>query len=408
MKNIIKIKKITKEKFEQYLILLLSFAYSFGVGNAEKYIVLIILFAMIINAFIFDGGKIYIERNKQLRLLSIWGITYSIMYIMDGNGFLEGFVYYLGAPFIITMAYKRISIHFYQEKQYILLFIVLTLGFYLHGLVDVLISIKNHVFIYSSEYVLDYWSDSYINRTIIGMYLTPFVCISIPIILLGRKIIGIVTRMILSGAFIVAVLISIYLGNRSLLIISALLIFFGMIFGFKVSKHKSIFLCNILIIIFFVLVLGFFNQDTLAKYISQSFLTKRYQDGALNNSRFLIYSQIGSHFWDYAFGWITSREANTGISLSFAHNVWLDILIYGGFLSAFFFVMYTISIMKDVISIYKKSNYACFKLLVITFTIGIFLNWFVEPVLNADPYYFSSCCGIFSVCGQYAKKLRLK
>lgn len=392
------------ENHENKNIILLSllFLYSLGIEQMEKYIVLLILATLILEVIIIKGGKFVIQMDRQIILLFFWCVLYSIMYIAAGNGILKGIVYYLVAPITLSLAGKRLVSHGTSEKQVVIQLLVIATGFFLHGTINILISIQKGYFLYSAENVYDIWSGGYISRTIIGMYLTPLMCISIPIISLGKSMFNAWLRILLAIAFVTTILLSVYIGNRTLLIIAVFLICIDVLIGLKVSKHKKAFVALLFLVGVAVILIYSSNYWGVREYVSNSYLARRKGDNLIKNVRWAVYGQVFLHFFDYILGWITSKNSSAFIGLNWAHNIWIDIFIFGGLFPAIIFIIYSIGIIRDMFRVFRYAIEPCMRLLAVTVVVGLFLNWAVEPILEADPYYFSICCGIFTMFRQVA------
>lgn len=377
------------------LVLLLIMILAFNVGPLEKYTI-VSLFIV----FLFKR-KFKIRANKGINafVLFLWGLTYYIMFIAEGNDIFAGLVYFLIGP--LTMYY---CVDFYihssspenREKNLFKILTMISLCLYLHGLIDIVYSIQHGYFTYSSELVYDVVTAQNVNRTIIGLYLTPSVCIGVPALLIGQGNMKPYIRLILSSVAISSVLLSIYLGNRSLIVIFAALFILTILLGMQTKSRKWL-LCLTFVLLIVAGVMIWNNKLwNIRGFISTSFLSKRIQAGQVENPRLSIYAEIFENFTDYLLGWVTASATSATISLSSAHNIWLDCFIYAGILPAILLVIYSVRVFKDSLRAFSKCSNPLVCMITLCFAVGIMLNWAVEPVLYADPYYFAICCGCFS------------
>ena len=144
------------------------------------------------------------------------------------------------------------------------------------------------------------------------------------------------------------------------------------------------------------------NLFGLKKFILSSHLIQR--NAVLESSRWQVYREIITNFFEFIGGWMTGGDIV--LSTGYAHNMWLDIYIFSGIVPTLFFLIYTIRVLREMFKCYQKSETMKEKLMIVAFVLGILLNWAVEPVLEANPYYVSVCIAIFSLIEEYAFTLR--
>ena len=170
---------IKEKKIGSHALIILLFLYSLGIGNWEKYFVLIFFFYVLFGKYRFRVS------NSQFIPLILWGVTYSIMYILRGNNFFTGSIYYLISPLVFFLLAKKMyqKVALDNKKEFIkLILFTVSLGFFFHGTLNILSSALNGTFNVSFEYVYDIWSHKLNNRTIIGLYLSPIVFITVPML----------------------------------------------------------------------------------------------------------------------------------------------------------------------------------------------------------------------------------
>lgn len=382
------------KKIHKYPMLILLIMFCINMGNLEKYIFLALLCVYLCSCrFILNFSK-----NSSYIFLELWGISYYLMWLLDGNSLITGIIYYIIGPFIIGKCCERmISENSTNDikTNFNNLLIIVSLGFFIHGAIDTIYSIFNNVFIYNSELVYDVITGGKINRTIVGMYLTPIVCVAVPILFLGKNYIERKLRVLVTICAITAVLLSIYLGNRTLLIITVLEVFFCYLFGLRTKVKKRNFILIPTVGIALGSILWSENFADIQNYFAESFLMSRITNNQLGISRIDIYKQVLTNLDDYIFGWISAGGTDVGISLSYAHNLWIDCLIYAGIVPFIFLILYTVSILKSTFRLFKSIDSALTQTITVCFVFGLMLNWCVEPILYADPYYFAVICGCF-------------
>lgn len=377
------------------LIVALILVLAFNVGPFEKYIILA-LFGVLLLALNF---KFRANSRMNSFIIMMWGVLYSVMYIAEGNSVLVGLVYYLLGPLVLYYAvwYLLKGYDFKdQEKKCIGIISMISVAFFLHGLIDVLYSLSHNIFIYNTEYVFDVVTSAKINRTVLGLYLTPMVCIGIPAMFVGKRRVTETYRFATFFMAIVSLLISVYIGNRSLIAIAAIVYIIATVAGFRTNANKKMLIGIPCILLICAIVVWYFNIANIQNFFSTSFLMKRYENNQLGNSRLDVYAEVFGSFTDYILGWVSSKSADASISLSYAHNLWLDCLIYAGILPFVLLLKYGFNVIRNSFKVYRNSENEFVQIVLLCFTMGILANWAVEPVLYADPYYFALCCGCFA------------
>lgn len=239
-----------------------------------------------------------------------------------------------------------------------------------------------------------------VSRTIVGMYMTPFVCAAIPIIFLWDKGVKPVIKVFLLVGALIALGLSVYVGNRSLLAITVLVLVFSLLYGMRVSKNKIRTFAGVVFGLLLLAIVLSGSVIDIGSYVNKSFLSRR-NTNLLQDGRWAVYSYVFRHFFDFIFGWISSSGGVTSVGLDWAHNIWIDIYIYSGIIPALLFIVFSVRSFRTSMTLVKTSKVSSsLRLISIIVLIGIFLNWAVEPVLVANPYYFALCCFIL---GSFAK-----
>ena len=133
--------------------------------------------------------------------------------------------------------------------------------------------------------------------------------------------------------------------------------------------------------------------------ILESNLVKRVSsEGIIGSTRWSLYDNLGLLLTKNWGGRLTNTASFIG--LSYAHNIWLDCYIEAGVIPFIALIIIAIVMIKYIF--YAVRNfYISDYLSVIYMIVGLLLLWSVEPVLQADPYWFCSCVGVFSAIQEY-------
>lgn len=377
------------------ILYVLLFLFALGFGNYERYILAVVLLIYLYVVFR-SGGRLSIYKRSPVAPLALWGIMYFAFYALEGNDFITGLFYYFIGPVLFWLVGRDIAS---EKNENTNLYLVLAVcgGLLIHGILNISTSISGGYFLYNAEYIHDYWSGRMVSRTIVGMYMTPFVCVSIPIVFLWDKGVKTIVKILLFAGTIAALGLSIYVGNRSIIAISVLVLVFSVLYGMRVSKNKVRTFIGIVFGIFLLIIVLSGSVIDIGGYIGNSYLSRR-NSNLLQDGRWVVYSYVFHHFFDFIFGWISSSGGVTSVGLDWAHNIWIDIYVYAGIIPAVAFIVFSIRIFKNSLKLVRNSKVSSsLRLTSIIVVIGIYLNWAVEPVLVANPYYFAICCFIFGV-----------
>lgn len=388
---------VIKNNRQKYLISIFLFLFGLGIGNLEKIFILCFFVIVLWNHIKYHD--FLVKRKSQVIPLVLWGGFFSAMFVLEGGDIAGNLVYYLIAPSIMCIYGNDLISEDTAESDFLWYVCMVSLGFFLHAVISVVLSAKGGVFQYNAEYIKDVWTGRMISRTIMGMYMVPIVCVSIPMLFRveGKRLL--LQKLLAVTVVVSALVTSIYVGNRALLIISGILLVMSFVVALRFTKKKIRLLGLGLLFLLVVTILIGSNVVNLELFVGKSFLAKRSMD-IRSDGRFEVYKLVIRNFDNYLFGWMSSGGYIEGTSLKWAHNVWVDIYIYGGVISFVLFFNYSLRVIRDTISVSKNRLLkTTTKVTVIALLIGIFLNWAIEPVLQSNPYFLSACCMIF---GMYA------
>ena len=391
-----------ESKWLTRILYLLIFLFALGFGNFERYIHAVV-FLIYVYVVFRSGGRLSIYKGSPVAPLALWGVIYFAFYALEGNDFLTGLFYYFIGPVLFWLVGRDIASE-KNENTNLYLVLAVCSGLLIHGILNISTSISGGYFLNNAEYIHDYWSGRMASRTIVGMYMTPFVCVAIPIVFLWDKGVKTIVKVLLFAGTIVALGLSIYVGNRALLVIAVLVLMFSVFYGMRVSKNKLRSLLAIIFGLFLILIILSGNVINVEGFIENSFLGRR-STNLLQDGRWAVYAHVFKHFFDFTFGWVSNNGGIQSVGLEWAHNIWIDIYIYSGLLPAVAFLIFSVKSFRNSISIVKNYKISTsLRMISIITLIGIFLNWAVEPVLIANPYYFVICCFVF---GSFEKWERL-
>lgn len=183
-------------------------------------------------------------------------------------------------------------------------------------------------------------------------------------------------------------------GSRTLLYIVT--ISFGCMTAYYCIKAKSVTQkMKIVMTILLVVCVGVLALATnfmgVSDWINSSGLFMRYagnmthmmtQTGRSNLSEYVI-----EHFWEYPLGKMPTSN--------YAHNLWLDIDIEVGWIPMLMHILFCIAAVVNIIKYgIGKRDSLDGQILVLSLFIAMLLEFFVEPILMGNPYFYMCFCFI--------------
>ena len=376
-------KKTEKNNYSPLLLIVLAITVS-NIFLLGSYILLALAFLYLISR-----SKITIT-YKSLLLLA-FAMTYLCFGMMSLGVSLSLF-----KPLIYAMIWIMIY-NISSNKsidQIFTLMLFLALGMASHGLINFLYNTKNGVEM-SKGISFDFWSQAYSSATGQAINFTLLIAITFWIIFLQKNkflmIIGIIF-------FVCSLLYDIQLGGRTFFVITVISLACGIIilviesFSHPYIAKKTFGICVIIgCVILFVAFIFQYNLFNVRSAFEKSYMYRRlYYHSAgdiADDSRFNRKSLYYSMFFDNLFG--GGKISGSGIGA--AHELWLDIFDQVGFIPYILIIIYSVSVIWTVCSIVKKGKIEIsYKNALIIYTVVMFSQFFVEPIMASAPMLFSS------------------
>lgn len=394
----------TKKRYDRKIFTIASFALAFDVGHYEKYITIAFIVAYCVFYLLSHQKRCVLYRNSEGISLLLWGATYVFYEIMYGVDPITSAVYFLIGPMCLYLYADQMVTPDTNEQDIVKLCLIIATGYFLHGILSILVSIRLGAFQINAERVLDFWTHEKHPRTLTGMYITLIFLCGVPTVLFLGNYIKKTMRLLIMTSCCVSIIASIYVGNRSLLVIATVTVFLCLAQGIMISKKKGSIIVISLFLVMLALIMIQMDAFGLLEFVQNSFLAKRENTG-LSSSRWRVYSDVAKNIWAYRFGFL-STQGSSGISLSYAHNLWLDVLIFSGYIPFVLLVIFTLKVIAVAIRMQRRQVTVGYRIFVLCTTAGILLNWAVEPVLSANPYYFMQCCCMFALFEKHERILK--
>lgn len=366
----------------------LLFLFALDFQNNSGYIILALLYFVLLR-WLFS--KKSIELTNQFIILSIFGLSYLLMYTFHFSVSFQAIVYYLIGPvggyFIGKSIIKNAESEKLDKQLLICLFIII-LGLFIHGSLNMFIKISTGVTI-PSEYLVDVWRDYPIARTLQGLFLLPISGAFFAAIFVRDKIVSKSMRVLLLLGCLFSLWSTIMLANRTLIIIFIIvLLISSLIYIHEKKRSRYKFILKLVIfagVLASIYILDIFNIRT-AIYESPLMNRLAYTNsGMLDTGRYERYYNFFKNFLFYPLG---GREMPIYLGEPrYVHNVWLDIYLDVGIIPFTLFAGYTVSVLRKFFMFFKICSSQFLKYITLGTYASFLLVFSAEPILSANPYY---------------------
>ncbi len=336
-------------------------------------------------------GKLIGTKANSFISICVFFVIYTLMLLIKGHSYLTSVLTYLVCPIgAYSLGYWFVR---RDNINRISIFLVsISIGRGMHGLLNMLPYIFEG---YTARNPIDFWSKHVIAATGAG---TLFV-LAVSLIyysvytMKNSKPKGLTLLLFCS----LCVLSAIYIGTRGCLLIAAITCAVNIIcftnLGNK-DARRTIF--TFIIVFAFIIVSYNFNFFNLRTIFENSGLYRRlfiYKvAGFEDNERWKLQANMIRHLFDYPFG---------AENQMYAHNLWLDVARLTGIAPFFLSIAMTYTLMKTafkcIISQYISKE---LRIIFLSLIVGIFIVFFIEPVLEGSPSLFILFIMICSMCGK--------
>ena len=375
-----------KFKFWEIALLIALFFFSISLFNLAGYIYSgIILIMLVFNVL-----------NIKLSIPELVLLFFSISlfgFDLYHNGFnIESLILYLLGPWTAYTLGKMYVMNSKHDNAFMILLVVLALGMFLHGILNLYAYIQSNYFSTYENYrrSVDFWRKELVAVTVTGMYFTFAAGLSIGT--LFSKV-GVKYKIVAVVVLSICVTVSVFFANRTLLVILLLIgCWKGIVLLFSKEVSKS---AKVIAIIILTLIIG-----VVILVLSTNFLGISDKLLSLKIFRRITSEEESNRFavWAYFF-----KDANfiryplgggyilEDTPLRYLHNLWLDVYNTTGVITFIALVAFSVCMlnyyryfrraMKDN---FLNTEYVVFQCLIV----ATVLNCAVEPIVEANPYFF--------------------
>ena len=284
-----------------------------NLGNISKTLLTCILIAILI--------PIYRNINQASICALLFSITYAVFGSLNGYiGSISTILFYVVPPFFFYLYGKYLSIQIVDDNKLIDFYIITSYCFCLSVFYSVLdnIFVNGNLICLNRQLLVGNTEDINFNSaTLIGLNVAIGFA-SLPIALFCK--INMTRRLLCLSLFLLSLLTTIHLVNRTGLIV--IIFSFTMVSYFYYKRHSPIKFAAYFILIFAVVVIltpSLINSDLFEAY------NERNSDLSSGGGRFTQWIDGALKLITMPLGYQLS-----GNSLSYVHNLWLDIARVGG------------------------------------------------------------------------------
>lgn len=364
-------------------IVLLCFAIS--LFNLAGYI----FAAVLLVTLFYNVGLIKIS-TPELTLMG-FSLFYFVIYSFHFPVTIEEIILFLAGPWGAYLIGKQYVLRSRRKNAMMTLIVILAAGMCLHGLLNWVAMLRSDYMLsyaYKRESV-DFWRGDVVSVTVTGMFFTFATGLSLGALFSKTptkvKIWAVVTLVACLAA-------TVFFANRTLLVVALLMLvgyLAATVVSSKVSSARKALLLSLMGLALLLLALAFaFNWFGFADRVMSLKLFQRMNEGERGRMDQWKLILEDSAFWSYPMGGGMIAAAG---GENYLHNLWLDIYNRVGVLPFIMIIIFVVQMASRYLSFRrtmlrhgKMVECAC----VTALLIATVLNCMVEPIIEANPYYF--------------------
>lgn len=330
--------------------------------------------------------KTAIERN--FLLLFLFSTVYALFYAMNPWKGMQYVVLYMFTPPVFYLWGKFMATVNRRTNTLFFVLIGLTVLYSLPAMISVTLNIAEGGFAQAERNIAMFWSTEIMTATGMGAFFIFNMCLP-AILLASYKIMPKPVLFLLLAIFIISLLCVLRLGSRTqlgIMLISLVISLITMVPKMSLKENMAIFF-TVFLAIFFVIREISFDLDS---DLFTSFAGRMEEDGAADlasgGGRTQLWGKSIDNLFEKPLGWDLDE-------FGYSHNLWLDALRVGGIISFFLLIIYFVRnliLFRKVIL--NKKFAVSFQILCLTYVIGFFSLFMVEPGLDgAFPLFILYC-----------------
>lgn len=379
-----RVRRNTMPPMERFWLCMM-FLFAISIFNKGGYI----LMAMIVMT-----GLLYFHSLRidfMMLCLVLFSLSYSVISILHfGFEFTDFCNYLLGSwgAYLVGKCYTR---RFSGGQPLLRLMLVLGLGFFAHGALNLFMQL---FVVYNPSVTFrmtfDIWHNRYISTTGAGVLYTLMLGMAFGVLFSETKLIH---KILSIGVISVSLLYSFVLAHRTTMVMVLLIVVLyvarRMVKGFRPTpKNIVIILCGFIAVIFLAVCLWLDLFGLRSWLTGQSLYIRLTNARAANSgSRFVIWMSFLRQCLAYPMG---GGEFPLALRASYVHNMWLDVYYKCGIVPFLALTVATVVILLRLGCMLRSRSgriSTVTRNCLLFVTAAFLLNAFVEPVLDANPYF---------------------
>lgn len=304
---------------------------------------------------------------------------------------IEELILYLVGPWSAYLLGKQYVLRSEKDNALIILVTILAGGMTAHGLLNWVTTLRSsYMALYAFQRLsVDVWREQLVSVTVTGMFFSFGSGLSVGALFAKTKL---RTKFVALVTLIACLAATVFFANRTLLVIVLIMVagyFLGTLLSAKTTATKK----ALLILAFIagaVLIIAAFTLNWFGLmdwFMSLKVVQRMDGDEVGRMSVWSLFFENGA-FLRYPMGGGFIAKAG---GMGYLHNLWLDIYNRVGVLPFIFIVVFTVQMLRRYFVFrklmlqhhYRTAN-TCFTALMI----ATVLNCMVEPIIEANPYYF--------------------
>jgi hypothetical protein len=344
-------------------------------------------------------NKDFIRRSldKTYFLLLFFSLVYAAFYYFNLEQGVQWLIIYATFPSVFYLLGKKIVPQNHNSEVIAHMLVILGISYSITGILSVGTNLLEGGFVQMGRNIADFWSGNERSATALGAYF--IFNMSIPGLLIAEKRnISLLGKIVLIGIFVVSLLCVFRLGSRTQMSLTVIGILIGIAYRIKNQNIISNFKFVFVLLVLLILGINYISIDLDADYLSS--LGRRLQESENAGSaggRTELWSKSLTNLIEKPLGWSLDE-------FGYSHNMWFDAARTGTVISFFLLLAFTIVSIKNIIRFLKiNMENSYFNAIILIFNIMIFLQFFVEPVLESLYILFAFYCFIQGLINKHVE-----
>lgn len=413
--------RITKNKIKAaftarnlalFVFYMLSFLFGLGFFGLDNILLLLLIVLVLIRQF--SCNRIRLQKG----IFLVLGFSFSLLlfYEIHYAFAIKDLFYFIFFPigcYLVgsSLATKNENIKIENEKYIFKFLFAVSLGLVTRALLGTILTIQYYGLFSNERLFLDIWNygKSFTSATGVNAFVLLSSAVALPVILIKNNYKRWYHIVLSIFSFLFSIYLTLVLQNRTGILVIGLCIilfpFFLMLSDFKRYKKLFLILVSLLLVFLTSFVLIYNFSSSFREKINAIPIFKRLFNfnETSYSERLELYKVFFSNMFKYPFGGMTSPKGGlidvwVGYTkFDYVHNTWLDFYKLGGIFPCLFFILISLSIIKNQLDYMIFSKDSFFKMFITEIIIAMFGLFFFEPIFEANIYFFVIIFFVFGI-----------